>query len=104
MSKGSPKLNGLSEPPEIMLVNGKMTKVSDIVVHTFTMGDVDDPDLYAALPLGAWQDSESGKWVMEHAVTTPWWERSSYGGYHLTYKVCARLTEVDQVFYRLKFE
>jgi hypothetical protein len=56
-------------------------KVSTIVVHTFKLGDVEDPDLYAAIPLGKWQDSESGKWVMEHAVETPWWERPRISSY-----------------------
>ena len=81
-----------------------VNKVSTIVVHTFKLGDVEDPDLYAAIPLGQWQDSESGKWVMEHAVETPWWERTSNLDYHLTYRICAKLTEADQVFYRLKFK
>ena len=84
-------------------------KVSYIVVHTFTLGDVEDPDLYAAVPLSKWQNSESGQWIMEHAVETPCWERTSDLtsldlGYHLTYRICAKLTEADQVFYRLKFE
>lgn len=46
-----------------------------IVVHTFTMGDVDDPDLYAAEPLYNWQKSEAGAWVMENAADTPEWHR-----------------------------
>lgn len=47
----------------------------EIVVHHFTMGDVDDPDLYAAEPLYQWQISEQGKWVMERALETPVWHR-----------------------------
>ena len=46
-----------------------------ITVHTFTMGDVDDPDLYAAEPLWNWQQSEEGKWVMENAIDIPEWHR-----------------------------
>ena len=52
-------------------------------VHEFTMGDVEDPDLYAAEPMWKWQSSEMGQWVMEHAVETPFWHRHvdpySYG-------------------------
>jgi hypothetical protein len=47
----------------------------EIVVHSFTMGDVDDPDLYAAEPLYQWQISDHGKWVMERALETPVWHR-----------------------------
>ncbi len=47
----------------------------EIVVHTFQMGDVDDPDLYAAEPLYQWQQSDQGRWVMERAIETPVWHR-----------------------------
>jgi hypothetical protein len=30
------------------------------------MGDVEDPELYAAQPLYEWQQTEQGQWVMEH--------------------------------------
>ena len=30
------------------------------------MGDVDDPELYAAMPISNWQKTEQGQWVMEH--------------------------------------
>lgn len=46
-----------------------------VTVHTFTMGDVEDPDLYAAEPLYNWQQSDAGKWVMENASDTPEWHR-----------------------------
>lgn len=37
-----------------------------VTFHTFTMGDVDDVDIYVAQPLYEWQQTEHGKWVMEH--------------------------------------
>jgi hypothetical protein len=38
-----------------------------ITFHTFTMGDVEDPDIYAAEPVLKWQQTEQGTWAMEHA-------------------------------------
>lgn len=35
--------------------------------HTFTMGDVEDPEIYAAEPIHQWQQTEQGRWVMKHA-------------------------------------
>ena len=32
-----------------------------LVVHEFTLGDVDDPEIYAAVPLYEWQLSDAGK-------------------------------------------
>jgi hypothetical protein len=39
------------------------------------MGDVEDPDLYAAEPLYNWEKSEVGQWVMERSTEVPMWKR-----------------------------
>lgn len=36
------------------------------VVHQFTMGDVEDVEIYMAQPLCEWQQTDHGKWVMKH--------------------------------------
>jgi hypothetical protein len=76
----------------------------DVVVHKFRMGDVEDPDLYAAEPLYQWQESEMGKWVMEHALEVPMWNRTvdtaSFG--HLYY-ITARLAPKDYTYWSLKW-
>ena len=36
------------------------------VFHSFRMGDVDDPEIYAAMPIHEWEQTEQGQWVMEH--------------------------------------
>ena len=36
------------------------------VFHTFRMGDVEDPEIYAAMPISEWQETEQGQWVMKH--------------------------------------
>jgi hypothetical protein len=46
-----------------------------VVVHTFQMGDVEDPDLYAADPMIKWENSEAGQWVMSNAIEVPTWFR-----------------------------
>lgn len=57
------------------VVQDMVEETKELVVHEFTMGDVEDPDLYAAEPLWQWQQSEIGAWVMAHAVETPSWHR-----------------------------
>jgi hypothetical protein len=73
----------LSKPREVKVIDGVAVAYSDVVVHHFPMGDVEDPDLYAASPLYEWQQSEVGTWVMAHAVEPPCWTRQpdkdSYG-------------------------
>lgn len=39
-----------------------------IVFHTFQLGDVEDPEIYAAEPMFKWQDTEQGRWAMEHCA------------------------------------
>lgn len=37
-----------------------------VIFHSFLMGDVDDPELYASPALYEWQQTEPGQWVMDH--------------------------------------
>ena len=74
--------------------NGQLTvkEIHKVVVHTFTMGDVEDPDLYAAEPMCKWQESEQGKFVMENAVDQPEWHRHlDHTSYGYKYAITAEL-------------
>ena len=42
-----------------------------MILHSFAMGDVEDPYVYAGFPIGEWQQTEMGKWVMEHVTEPP---------------------------------
>lgn len=75
-----------------------------VIVHKFSIGDTEDPELYAAEPILRWQESESGAWVLQHSrdtvfsrdvVNTPFW------GY--TFRIVADLSDEDTVFYQLKW-
>lgn len=101
----SEEANKLYKPDEWRLVNGKGVKFSDVKVHQFNMGDVEDPDLYAAGPISEWQASEAGQWIMEHAVEKPFWHRvmSPYT-YGWTYYIIARLQEQDHTYWALKWQ
>jgi hypothetical protein len=59
------------------VIGDRVEECREVIVHSFTMGDVDDPDLYAAQPLHEWEKSEAGQWVMKNAVDTPTWYRIS---------------------------
>ena len=75
-----------------------------LVVHTFSMGDVEDPTLYAAEPIMKWQKSEAGKFVMKNALGDPVFTSSpdlSYYGYK--FKIIAELSETDATYFKLKW-
>lgn len=87
-----------------MIINGQVVRVSDMVVHRFRLGDVEDPVLYAAFPINAWQQTEAGRFVMEHAIETPWWVRhTDPRDYGYQFAIIARMKESDQTFYTLKY-
>ena len=78
---------------QYMIINDQVEQVKTVVVHSFTMGDVEDPDLYAAQPLYDWEHSDAGQWVMTNAIEPPEWHRIadpiSYG---YRYTITAKLT------------
>jgi hypothetical protein len=79
-----------------------MTK--EIVVHEFRMGDVEDPNLYAAEPIIQWQQSESGQWIMERAVDQPSWHRSTDPAtYGYRFEIRAKLKDIDYTYWVLKW-
>lgn len=101
----SPEAEKLFKAPEWKLVDGQAVKFSDVMVHKINMGDVEDPDLMVAQPMWEWQQSEAGKWVMEHAVDPPFWHReASPYTYGWTYYIIARLAEQDQTYWTLKWQ
>lgn len=53
----------------------RVEECRELIIHEFIMGDVDDPDLYAAEPLNKWEKSDFGQWVMRNAADTPTWHR-----------------------------
>jgi hypothetical protein len=99
----------IGDPPnkkthDVMIIEDRVHRIHDVTVHRFTMGDVEDPDLYAAEPLLAWQRSEKGAWVMAHAVESPVWYRMvDHTSFGYTFVVRARLKDVDYTFYQLKW-
>ncbi len=74
------------------VIGDRVEECKEVVVHEFSMGDVEDPDLYAAQPLYDWEHSDIGQWVMKNAADTATWYRMadpiSYG---YKYQIRAKL-------------
>ena len=54
-----------------------------ITFHQFIMGDVDDLDIYVAQPIWEWQQTEKGRWVMEHAQDLRYHTSAATFGYRI---------------------
>ncbi len=75
-----------------------------VCFHTFRMGDVEDPYLYAAFPIHEWQQTEHGQWVMEHALgeTSFFCDVDPHNfGYRVA--IMGELEEKDHTFFKLKW-
>lgn len=74
------------------VVGDRVEECREVIVHEFTMGDVEDPDLYAAVPLSKWEKSELGQWIMRNAADTPTWYRmADPATYGYKYQIRAKL-------------
>ena len=74
------------------IVGDRVEECREIVVHSFTMGDVEDPDLYAAEPMIEWEKSDQGQWIMKNAADTPTWHRmADHVTYGYKYQIRAKL-------------
>lgn len=102
--------NGFLGVPPAKMINKYMVEedrvheIHNVLVHSFMLGDVDDPDLYAAAPLIEWQNSDPGKWVMERAMETPMWHKqvdTLSWGHRIA--VTAKLKAKDYSFFLLKW-
>ena len=75
------------------------------VVHTIKMSDCDDPDLLVAEPIYNWQQTDMGKWVMEHSLPKASWHRhTDFNTYGYIYQIRAYLTPQQITFFELKFK
>lgn len=79
-------------------------EIHKVVVHLFSVGDAEDPDLYAAQPLYDWEKSDQGQFIMKNSISQPSWERMID---HLTwgykYAIIAELEKKKLSEYYLKF-
>jgi len=75
---------------------------AEYILHSFTMGDVEDPDLYVAAPIYEWQQTTAGKTAMKYAKDPKYYIRPD--DYSMGYKVTVTGTLEGKyaTFYELK--
>jgi hypothetical protein len=75
-----------------------------MIFYEFTLGDVEDPEIYAAQPLCEWQTTEMGEWVMKHCPDPTY--QISVDPHTWGYKVIihGKLTAEDATYFTLKYK
>jgi hypothetical protein len=67
------------------------------------MGDVDDPEIYAAMPISEWQGTEKGQWVMKHCPDPQFRIGQDYKSWGSKVSIYGPLEDKDAVMYVLKW-
>ena len=74
-----------------------------MIFHEFNLGDVEDPEIYAATPLCDWQNSEQGQWIMQHCLDPKYRvivDQNTFG-YKVT--IYGDLLPADATYFTLKY-
>jgi len=79
-----------------------MAKIKTLL-YEFRLSDVEDPELYAAGPLWDWQQTDYGKWVMDHADDPTYHVHPDPMTYGYRIAVTGLLEEQDYTFFMLKW-
>ena len=72
-------------------------------VHSFRMGDVEDPEIYCAQPIYDWQQTDHGKWVMQHSVDPTFHINADPMNYGYNISITAHITPKRWTEYCLRF-
>ena len=92
------------QPEQVEIIDGCAVRFNDVCVHEFLLSDVEDPEIYLAEPILAWQSSEAGQWIMTHAAQPPYWIKTmDLTSYTYQIRIMARLSEQNQTFFKLKW-
>ena len=67
------------------------------------MGDVDDPELYASVPILEWQKTDQGQWVMENCTNPQYRFRSSPQSWGQRIELFGNLDDKHAVVFILKW-
>lgn len=79
-------------------------KTVKTLFYQFSMGDVEDPEIYASAPIWEWQQTEHGRWCMENSIDDPQFTVGhDYNTYGYKCSIWGQLTEKDYTYHQLKW-
>lgn len=69
----------------------------------FSLGDVDDPEIYLAAPVYEWQQTDHGKWVMENCKDVSYSVSTESDTFSYRVTIYGHLEDKEHTYYRLKY-
>ena len=76
----------------------------EVIPTFFRIGDVDDPDIYAAHPIWEWEQTDQGRWCRDHCLGTMTYTIGmdpTYMGYRVN--IHAKFRRQDYTYFLLKW-
>lgn len=67
------------------------------------LGDVEDPELYASMPIVQWQGTEQGAWVMEHGKDIRYNIAPDPVSFGYKVHICGELEDRDLTYYYMRW-
>lgn len=83
-------------------MSGIKKQKAEVILHEFTLGDVEDIEVYAAEPIYEWQQSSEGKWAMKHAENIYWITRPCALTYGHRIEIIGTLSDKHATYFALK--
>lgn len=74
-----------------------------LLVKTFNLGNVEDPEIYLGSAWWDFEQTEQGRWVKKHARDLVYNQHVDYTAYGYKYVVTGTFTEEDAFYYNLKW-
>lgn len=75
-----------------------------MIFQTFTLGDVEDPDLYIECALVDWKKTDKGQWLLEHCRDLTYSIAPDVSLFGQKITIRGSLTPEDEVYYTLKYK
>lgn len=75
----------------------------EVTVHTFSMGDVSDPEIYCAIFVEKWRETDRAKWIETHCENIRLRREADESLMGWRYSVLAEFAESTLTEYRLRF-
>jgi len=72
--------------------------------HSFGIGDPDDPEIYAMMPLGEFMDTEKGRWIKANCTDPRYIIRPDFNNYGQRVVVYGEVEDKLATEYFLKWD
>jgi len=80
-----------------------MTDIEFTALEFWVSLDQDDPDIVADLTIAQWNQSEAGKWLLEHSKIAKW-RTNDPDSISLHYKIVSTITPEKYTFWSLTYK